>query len=113
MAYGEYKLKYFYGILCIIGFTLPYGAFIPWLIENSLDIIKLFSDASSTKISIFAWLDIIISAVVLIGFIVVEGKRLNIKYWWVAIIGTLSVGVSLGLPLFLLLREIQLNQRKP
>ena len=48
--------------------------------------------------------------VVLIGFIFYEGSRLNMKWFWMPIVGTGVVGVSLGLPLFLLLREIQLSK---
>jgi len=105
-------MKYFYGVLCLIGIVLPYGAFIPWVVENGIDFSTLMSEAFSTKVSAFAWLDVIVSAVVLIGFILVESKRLSVKNWWVAVIGTLLVGVSFGLPLFLLLREIHLEKQK-
>lgn len=106
-------MKYFYGVLCFVGIALPYGALIPWLSENGLDIPMLISEAISTKISAFAWLDVVVSAIVLIGFIVAEGRRLNIRSWWLAIIGTLSVGVSFGLPLFLLQRELHFEKQKP
>jgi hypothetical protein len=48
----------------------------------------------------------------LIGFILYEGKRIGIKHKWVPIIETLTVGVSFGLPFFLLLREIQMDKMK-
>ena len=53
-----------------------------------------------------------LAAIVLLGFIIIESKRLHIKHWWVAVVGTCTVGVSLGLPLFLLLREIHLEQQQ-
>ena len=106
-------MKYFYGILCFVGIALPYGAFIPWLFENGVNLLALISAAFSSQISAFAWLDVIVSAVVLCGFIIVEGKRLGITKWWLAIVGTFSVGVSFGLPLFLLLREVHLEKRNP
>ena len=105
-------MKYFYGILCFIGIALPYGALIPWVFENGVNLLELMSAAFSSQVSTFAWLDVIVSAVVLTGFIVVEGKRLNIKNWWLAIVGTFTVGVSFGLPLFLLLREVHLEKEK-
>jgi len=113
MNHDEVKgLKYFYGVLSIFGIILPYSQFIPWISEKGFNLAILLNEASQTRIGAFAWLDVIISAVVLIGFILFEGKRNGIKYLWVPIIGTLTVGVSFGLPLFLLLREIQLEKIK-
>lgn len=105
-------MKYFFGLLSILGIILPYMAFIPWIGENGFNLTMLFNEATQNRISAFAWLDVIISVVVLIGFILYEGKRIGVKYKWIPIIGTLTVGVSFGLPLFLLLREIQMEKMK-
>jgi hypothetical protein len=103
-------MKLFYLLLCLLGLALPYGAFIPWLLNNGLDLIQLFQLASVNNISAFAWLDVLVSAVVLFGFILIEGKRLQMKTLWLPIIATCSVGVSLGFPLFLYMREKKLAQ---
>jgi FtsH-binding integral membrane protein len=55
-------------------------------------------------------LDVIVSAVVLICFIQTEGKRLGIRLLWLPTLAVLLVGVSLGLPLFLYLRQLQLDR---
>ncbi|MDB2356484.1 DUF2834 domain-containing protein [Pseudoalteromonas sp.] len=44
---------------------------------------------------------------VLLIFIAVDGKRNKVKYRWLAILGTLSIGVSFGFPLYLYLKEKQ------
>ena len=103
-------MKMFYGVLTILGLVLPYTQFISWLNINGLDLILLFQEILQSKISLFAWIDIIISAIVLIGFIIFEGKKQKIDRLWIPILGTLTVGVSFGLPLFLLMREIQINK---
>lgn len=105
-------MKYFFGLLSILGIVLPYMEFIPWIGENGFNLTLLLNEARENRISTFAWLDVIISAVVLIGFILYEGKRIGIKHKWIPIIGTLTVGVSFGLPLFLLLREIRMDKMK-
>ncbi len=105
-------MKYFYGLLTVLGIALPYMEFIPWIGENGFNLAMLLNDARQNQISTFAWLDVLISAVVLIGFILYEGKRVNVKYKWLPIIGTLTAGVSFGLPLFLLMREIQMDKNK-
>ncbi|NEP78812.1 MAG: DUF2834 domain-containing protein [Okeania sp. SIO3C4] len=99
-------MKYFYGLLCLFGFVLPYSQFIPWILEQGININLLLSEAISSRISAFAWLDVLISAIVLLGFIFYEGNQRKIKYLIFPILGTLTIGVSFGLPLFLFLREI-------
>ncbi|KZL14421.1 DUF2834 domain-containing protein [Pseudovibrio sp. Ad37] len=103
-------MKYFYGLLCILGFLLPYGAFMPWLLENGLNLPQLLAEAFAGEISAFAWLDVVVSAVVLIGFIIAEGQRLGMNRLWLPILAVFTVGVSLGLPLFLLLRELHVEK---
>lgn len=96
-----------YLLLTVLGIVIPFGAFIPWVINNGLDFIALFNAAIVNPISIFSWLDVLVAALVLLIFIVVDGKRNKVKYHWLAVLGTLSVGVSFGLPLYLYLKEKQ------
>jgi hypothetical protein len=106
-------MKYFYGALCLLGALLPYGMFVPWVMENGLDVNLLVAEAASTRIGAFAWLDVLVSGVVLMAFILVEGSRMGMKKLWLPILGTCAIGVSLGLPLFLLQRELHLERNKP
>lgn len=105
-------MKKLYLLLTLLGIALPYGAFLPWLANNGLDIPLLMEQAVANPISIFAWLDVVVSALALIAFILVEGKRAKVRHSWLAILGTLTVGVSCGLPLFLYLRERALPPRQ-
>lgn len=105
-------MKFVYFILCALGVALPLSQFAPWLHQNGLNIPLLTSEAFGNHIAAFAWLDVIVSAVVVLVFIIWEGRRLGMKKLWIPIIGLLSIGVSLGLPLFLLLREIHLPAAK-
>jgi hypothetical protein len=100
-------MKKIYFLSSIVGFTLPYALFFSWLSEYGFDIALFFDEIFSSKLSLFAWADVFISAFVLIVFIIYEGKRLSMQKLWLPIVATLSVGVSFGLPLFLYMREIQ------
>lgn len=103
-----------YLLLTILGIVIPFGAFIPWLVNNGLDFSALFNAAIVNPISIFAWLDVLVAALVLLTFIVVDGKRNKVKYQWLAVLGTLTVGLSFGFPLYLYLKEKQsLNSIEP
>ena len=42
----------------------------------------------------------------------VESARLNIRRRWLPVLAVLTVGVSLGLPMFLYLRELSMEQVK-
>ncbi|MCZ6502763.1 MAG: DUF2834 domain-containing protein [Gammaproteobacteria bacterium] len=104
-------MKKFYIVFCVLGVALPYWQFLPWLIDHGIDPVLLFQEAAQLRIGAFAWLDVIVSAIVLLQFIFYEGRQLKIQRLWMPTVGTLTVGVSLGLPLFLLLREIHIEKQ--
>jgi len=54
-------------------------------------------------------MDVIVSSVVLWVLLFVEGRRAGVRHLWAPIAANLAVGVSLGLPLFLYLRERRLE----
>lgn len=91
--------------LSIVGTALPLSQFLPWLATNGLDIPLLLDDLFANAISSFFGLDVIVSAIVTTLLIVTEGRRSRIQKLWIPIAGTLLVGVSLGLPMFLAMRE--------
>ncbi len=105
------NLKITFLILCVLGTLLPLSQFAPWVFENGIDVPLFFQDLFSTKISGFFAMDVIVSAVVLFVFIFAEGRRLEIPNLWLPVVATLSVGVSLGLPLFLYMRQSKIERK--
>lgn len=105
-------MKAVYLIFCVIGTLLPYGHFLPWLSAHGLNGSQFRHDLHGSGVSEFFAADVIISAIVLLTFMWSESRRSKIPAWWLAVIGTLFVGVSLGLPLFLYLRERSLEGGK-
>ena len=101
-----------YSVLAVIGAALPLSQFIPWLGDNGFDIPALLAELFSTRIGAFFGWDVIVSALVLLFFIVVEGRRQEMRRLWIAIMCTLSVGVSFGLPVFLAMREHHMGDRQ-
>ena len=104
------KLKTIYLILCIFGLALPYWQFIPWVAANGLNMSLFFHQLFANRIGGFFGMDVAVSSIVLIVFARSEHSRINIKGTWLPIIALITVGVSLGLPLFLYLRERALEQ---
>lgn len=93
-----------YGLFAVIGAVLPLSQFIPWLAANGLHVPLLVQQATAEPIAAFAWADVLVSGVVVIAFVVVEGRRLAMGRLWLPL-SCMVVGPSLALPLFLLLRE--------
>jgi len=98
--------KSVYLLLCVAGVILPYWQFVPWVLENGLDTSLLLNQLFANRISAFFATDVIVSAIVVFIFVAFERSRLGNK-WWLPVIAVLTVGVSLGLPLALYLRETQ------
>ena len=103
----------FYAVMCVLGTVLPYSVLIVWGVENGgVDIGAMVREIAGSRISTLAWLDVLASAIVLISFIGREGRRLAVRPLWMPIAGTVAVGVSLGLPLFLLMREREMHSAR-
>jgi len=105
------KLRHLYLVCCLLGLLLPYSQFVPWIIEHhALNMPLFMRDLFANRISAFFALDVIVSAIVLLVFIQSEGRRLQMRLLWCPMLGTVFVGVSLGLPLFLYLRQSKLDR---
>jgi hypothetical protein len=98
-------LQYLYLILCVLGAALPLSQLLPFLAEHGFDFPLMIEQLFANRISAFFGLDVIVSSAVLWVFVLTEGRRLGMKNLWVCLAGNLTVGVSLGLPLFLYMRE--------
>ena len=99
------KIKILYFLLFIIGSVIPYYFFLPFLLKHGLDIKLIISELTANNISIFFSIDVIISAIVLIIYIIYDQNKIKVQYFALAILATLTIGVSSGLPLYLLLKE--------
>ena len=80
------KLRHAYLGFCVLGVALPLWQFVPWLAAHGLDPSLFVHDLFANRVAGFFGMDVLVSAVVLF------------------------VGVSLGLPLFLYLRQAHLDR---
>jgi hypothetical protein len=104
------RLKTAYLILCLLGVVLPYWQLAPWLASNGLDVPLLLRQLFSNRVGAFFGVDVFVSAAVLLIFVGSEGSRLGMRGRWLPVLALFAVGVSLGLPLFLYMRERMLEQ---
>ena len=97
--------KHVYLGLCVVGTILPLMAFVPFLRTHGPSPGEFLAQLFGTPVSSFFGWDVIVSSLVLWTFVLFEGRRLAIARLWAPIAANLLVGVSLGLPLFLYMRE--------
>jgi hypothetical protein len=96
-----------YLLLCVVGTILPYSALVPFFREHGLNATVFVQQLFATPVSAFFGLDVIVSSIVLWTLVFYDGRARRMKHLWAPIAANLAVGVSLGLPLFLYLRETQ------
>ena len=104
------KPKTLYLVLCLAGVVIPYWQFLPWVLQRGLNLALFSRDLFANHISAFVGMDVVVSAVALLVFTRIESARLGIRKRWLVILAVLTVGVSLGLPLFLYLRELEIER---
>jgi hypothetical protein len=106
------KPKAIYLALCFVGVLLPYSQFVPWVIQHGLSLPLFVRELFVNRVSAFFGMDVLISGLVLVVFMRIEGARLGIRRRWLPVLAVLMVGVSLALPMFLYLRELKMEQLK-
>jgi hypothetical protein len=92
-----------YLILAGLGFVLPYSQFILFLIENGFNYSLIVYEITEYRLSTFAWLDVLVTAIVII--VVILEKKERISRWWLPLVATILIGPSCGLPLLLFLKQ--------
>ena len=103
------KPRHVYAALCVPGALLPWIPFASWLATHGINVPLFFGDLLANGVATAFAIDIIVSAVVVCAFVLIEGRRLGVRHLWMPILGTFIVGVCFGLALFLYLRERQVD----
>ena len=101
--------KTIYLVLCVIGVALPYWEFVPWVAANGLHMTLFFQQLFANRVSAFFGMDVFVSAVALLVFARAESAGMGARGRWITLLAVLTVGVSLGLPLLLYMRERSLE----
>jgi hypothetical protein len=104
------NLKTLYLGLSVAGTLLPCWQFLPFLRDHGLDVTAFVEQLFASPVSGFFGMDVIVSSIVLWVFVLTEGRRAGVKHLWAPVAANLVVGLSLGLPLFLYLREKRLER---
>jgi hypothetical protein len=109
---GVVSPKRAYLALSVIGFVLPYSQFLPWTFKYGLDPTQFLGDLFANRIGGFFGFDVLVSGTALFVFMAYDEQRDSVRNAWIAMIGTVSVGVSFGLPMYLYLREASRERQR-
>lgn len=94
-----------YLLLAVVGAVLPLLAFVPWLAAHGLEIELFMGELFANRVAAFFGWDVIVSAVTLLVALVLSPGTTSSHQRVGIALGTLLVGVSLGLPLYLYFQE--------
>ena len=106
------KIKHVYLVLAILGIIIPYAAYMPYALEYGFELNDFISQAFATPINAFLSWDLLVAATVVLAFIITEGKKLGIRLFWIPILCMIFIGTAFGFPLFMYMRETQLEKSK-
>jgi hypothetical protein len=92
------RMKRVYLGAAVMGTVLPYYYFLQFLFEHGFDVGLMLQELFQNRISAFFGMDVIVSALLLLAFILAEGERLDAGRRWACVVGTLLVGSPSGCP---------------
>jgi hypothetical protein len=101
--------KHIYLLLAIVGFVVPYYFLITFLLAHGFNASLFVQQLFGAPISTFFAVDLIIASLVFIVYLGQEGTHRSMKHRWIYLIPLFSVGLSFALPLFLFMREVQIE----
>jgi hypothetical protein len=99
------------GGLLGLGVVLPYANAVPWLAEHGLDVRRLVDEVLAARLTSFLGWDAVVAAGT-VGVVAATDGELRRGERLLVAAGA-SAGASVGLPLYLWLRERSRNRRSP
>lgn len=98
-------MKRFYLVMAVVGTVVPWVFFAQFLAAEGLDLPlfaqSLFINGAAGGFSA----DLLITALVFWVWAYGDARKNGVTRWWVIVPTTMTVGLSLALPLYLWLRE--------
>jgi hypothetical protein len=95
-------VEWFYFVALLVGTTVPLSVFVPWLLDNGLDVELFVRTLFGTPVSSYFGWDVIITVLVLWSMCAVDDELPTRERTVIALCSFL--GASVGVPAFLWLR---------
>ncbi|WP_413557361.1 DUF2834 domain-containing protein [Bdellovibrio sp. HCB209] len=91
--------------LAILGTVVPYYFFLPFLMNQGLDLSLMMDLLFANSVSRFFAVDLIISSIAFLLWSYGDSKKNNVTGWCFVLVANLTVGLSLALPLYFFKRH--------
>lgn len=98
--------------LAIVGFVVPNTMVTTFFIDHGLDVGGYFSHWGESLPAAQLAADVGIAFLAFALWAAWEGRRIEMRTWWLPIPASALVGLCFAVPLFLLLRERALRERR-
>jgi Terpene cyclase DEP1 len=103
--------KNIYLFLTFLGLLFPYYFIFKFYSTEHVPTLQAITGLFSTNMSAAFNADLLMSVLAAWTFMIFEGRRINMKNWWLFLPAAL-IGLSFALPLFLYFRERHLENKK-
>lgn len=98
-------MRNFLFLMAAIGTIVPWLFFGEFIATNGLDIVTFVTQPFVNSVASGITADLLISSAVFWAWSSADARERGVANWWVVIPATLLVGLSLALPLYLIMRE--------
>ena len=69
---------------------------------------QMWVDLTANPTVVFTSIDLFMVFLAAFIFMIVEGRRVRVRWWWLYPVLSVGIGVSFGFPLFLIARRLRL-----
>jgi hypothetical protein len=97
-----------YAAVAAVALVATQWALVDFLRSDDNDLAAMWDSLTADPVVGFVGIDLGVVALVAVVFMVLEGRRLRIPWWWVYVALVFLVAVSVAFPLFLIARTRQL-----
>lgn len=98
-----------YGTIAVAALIATWSNAGPYAHSVTAVLVDFWRDTKVTSASRFITADILMFALAAAVLMVIEARRLNVRFVWAYIIGGFFVAVSVTFPLFLVARELRIG----
>lgn len=96
--------KLFYLIMAVVGTVVPWYYFGSFIVENGMYLGDFIAAAMVNGAAAGGMMDLVLSSIVFWVWSYGDARHNNVSGWWIVIPLNLLIGLSLALPLYLVMR---------
>ena len=98
-----------YAVIALLAFVGTQAALVAGIRGNRMSATQVWYDLTSNPTAIFTTIDLFMVFLAAFIFMIVEGRRLRVRWWPLYPLLAVGIGVSFGFPLFLIARRLRVT----